>query len=364
MRWQGRKNNTSLHQATNERRYFTTGEKCTTRATARPATLILYSLLSVIATTTVTMDTANVSGNASAAEQQASFYCGMTIMRSANLTADLGPCPDNGIEIGASNIHLDCNGHAITGTDNNTGQGITSAGHSKVTISNCKVGGFINAFFIYNATETMLDGSVAMENNVGVALKNVANITLARNAATNNSADGIFVLNATGVTIKNNRSVQNDETGFYVGASTNSSLIQNVAAGNGYGYFLSNSTGNKLDTNNATGNINEGFHFYEFSDNALHANTARDNKFGGFYLSFSKNNTLINNTSIGSNEAFYLVNSTGNNMTGNRALGDGATGIAFHFIPGWMTNSNSNPNSNSSRDCSACSTYSRNFVYQ
>ncbi len=42
--------------------------------------------------------------------------CGDRITRSTTLTADVGPCPANGIIIGADNIMLNLNGHSVSGT--------------------------------------------------------------------------------------------------------------------------------------------------------------------------------------------------------------------------------------------------------
>lgn len=48
--------------------------------------------------------------------------CGQTITQNTVLSADVGPCPNNGIIVGASNITLDLGGHTVFGTPN-TGDG-------------------------------------------------------------------------------------------------------------------------------------------------------------------------------------------------------------------------------------------------
>jgi hypothetical protein len=45
----------------------------------------------------------------------ATVSCGTVIKQSTTLTADLGPCPGEGIVIGANGVTLDLNGHTITG---------------------------------------------------------------------------------------------------------------------------------------------------------------------------------------------------------------------------------------------------------
>src|SRR5258707_456893 len=47
--------------------------------------------------------------------------CGSTITTNTTLTADIGPCPGDGLIIGRSGITLDLNGHHIEGSGDGTG---------------------------------------------------------------------------------------------------------------------------------------------------------------------------------------------------------------------------------------------------
>ncbi len=51
-----------------------------------------------------------------AAMRSGRIGCGEVITKSTTLTADVGPCPGNGIIIGADNIRLNLNGHTVSGT--------------------------------------------------------------------------------------------------------------------------------------------------------------------------------------------------------------------------------------------------------
>ncbi|HEV2810870.1 MAG TPA: hypothetical protein VGV93_10810, partial [Acidimicrobiales bacterium] len=51
-----------------------------------------------------------------AAMRSGRLNCGDVITQTTTLTADVGPCPGNGIIIGADNIMLNLNGHTISGT--------------------------------------------------------------------------------------------------------------------------------------------------------------------------------------------------------------------------------------------------------
>src|SRR3954464_12548992 len=72
----------------------------------------------------------------------ATLACGQTITTSVTLTANVGPCPNNGIIIGADNITLNLNGFSITGTPNaGDGAGVYATGRTGVlarggTVSN------------------------------------------------------------------------------------------------------------------------------------------------------------------------------------------------------------------------------------
>jgi Right handed beta helix region len=48
-------------------------------------------------------------------------HCGETIMQSTALTSDIGPCPGDGLVIGADNVTLDLNGHSIEGSGGGVG---------------------------------------------------------------------------------------------------------------------------------------------------------------------------------------------------------------------------------------------------
>ena len=60
------------------------------------------------------------------------------------LTADLGPCPGDGIVIVADGVTLDLNGHSIIGDGSRTGlhPGVTVLGRRQVTVKGGTVRGF------------------------------------------------------------------------------------------------------------------------------------------------------------------------------------------------------------------------------
>ena len=79
-------------------------------------------------------------GAASAAQP---LTCGQTITHDTTLHADLGPCPGDGLVIGADNVTLDLNGHSVTGPGWDQYVGIKDdLGHHGTVIENGEVHGF------------------------------------------------------------------------------------------------------------------------------------------------------------------------------------------------------------------------------
>ena len=70
--------------------------------------------------------------------------CGQTITKDTTLHADLGPCPGDGLVIGADNVTLDLNGHAILGNGAHNGDdvGVKDEGHDGADIENGEIRGF------------------------------------------------------------------------------------------------------------------------------------------------------------------------------------------------------------------------------
>jgi parallel beta-helix repeat protein len=68
--------------------------------------------------------------------------CGQTIAKDTTLHADLGPCPGDGLVIGADNVTLDLNGHAIIGDDTDQDVGVLDEGHDGAVVKNGEIHGF------------------------------------------------------------------------------------------------------------------------------------------------------------------------------------------------------------------------------
>ncbi len=80
----------------------------------------------------------------------AEITCGQTITASVTLTADIGPCPGDGIVVGADHIRIDLAGHTISGAviDETTPPvttqptGVRVGTHDHVTVTNGRIVGY------------------------------------------------------------------------------------------------------------------------------------------------------------------------------------------------------------------------------
>jgi hypothetical protein len=104
--------------------------------------------------------------------------CGASITVNTTLTADLGPCPGNGLAIGATNVTLNLNGHKILGTGSGSGIFVLSRGN--VTILGP---GEITSFATgieggSTQTQIMINGLNLESNVVGMFFEQTSNLTI------------------------------------------------------------------------------------------------------------------------------------------------------------------------------------------
>lgn len=110
--------------------------------------------------------------------------CGQTLTQNTTLTADLGPCPNYGLVLGADNITLDLNGFRIFGTPNPGDKaGVWVLARTGTTVR--------------NGTVTEFDGGVVIE---GGARNTVTSINAVRNIG--RRSDGVNTMYGDGIAIE------------------------------------------------------------------------------------------------------------------------------------------------------------------
>lgn len=211
--------------------------------------------------------------------------CGDTITASTTLAADIGPCSEYGLIIGASGITLNCAGYTILGPggtpDLNSTElssvAIILTGMSNVTVENCDVSAF----------------------EVGFLLNDSSAITFTTDVANNNSL-----------------------CGFIYFSSENNVLSNSTADRNGYyGFAFIGSSVNTLTSNTANNNAFSNFLLFNYSNsNILTMNTADNGTFYGFLLMGGSNNTLAGNTANSNSEFGYYDMTQGKGTAGTANL--------------------------------------------
>jgi parallel beta-helix repeat protein len=294
--------------------------------------------------------------------------CGTTVTADAVLALDL-VCPGDGIVIGADNITVDLQLHALisnggfhTGVDN-------SAGHDNVTVKNGRITNFSVAVEIDQGAQNRIShlvirgGRVEMsqcngcvvdnnsivsdvlgldvsgvgavvENNVvrsgefepmtftGSGFKVTGNVVVG-NDLTN---EGIFFDHADGSTVAKNR-ISRGTLWFFV-SDGNTAESNTIVRSNGEGIHVQNSNGTRLVGNEVFGNPLEGIRLVSASRTIVRQNVATGNLGDGIFADADSHGTLVvRNKADGNGGDGFDSDGTENLFKQNVALGNGDRGI-------------------------------------
>ena len=257
------------------------------------------------------------------------IHCGDNLTSSYNMTSDLTNCPENGININASNIILDCQGHTINGNNpgypysgiNNGGVFVDGwpGGYDNVTIKNCIItGGFDSGIMFVGASYGNIINNTASSNEYGFhVFWNALYNNLINNIATNNNL-GFRIAYTSYDTLVGNIA-NNNNYGIGLDAPSYINLINNTANNNNYvGITIANNNYNNLTNNTANNNHEYGIDLVGAHYSNIINNTANNNYGNGIYLTSSSSNTITNNTA-NSNAGYgiYVTGSTSNTFANN-----------------------------------------------
>ena len=143
--------------------------------------------------------------------------CGQVITENTTLDSDVGPCPGDGIVIGASGITLDLARHRVLGTG--TSVGILAFGHSDVRIANGTVAGFAGGVRVLFGTGVTIEDLVVRDNGTdGIVLGSNFNNEVRRNVIAGNGAAGISTGASGGNVIESNVISRNTGPGVHLGS--------------------------------------------------------------------------------------------------------------------------------------------------
>jgi parallel beta-helix repeat protein len=195
------------------------------------------------------------------------FGCGATITRDTKLKNDLVKCPGNGIVIGADDITLDLNGHAIDGdgvlgcdefyacdfgVDN-------TAGHHGVTIKNGSIREFATAVVGFGANDNRLRRLSSSHNFLGGVLlvestgARIEQNSISANGLTTDQA-GLIVFGSSDVRIDGNSVRDNGDIGMFLQELDDSRVERNSVSGNPEAGVILDGNRNEVSGNRASRN--------------------------------------------------------------------------------------------------------------
>jgi nitrous oxidase accessory protein NosD len=218
----------------------------------------------VLAALVATLATAMVAAPATAAPP-ATVTCGQTVTASVRLANDLIDCPGSGIVIGADNIDVDLNGHAIDG-DGVLGcaefyacdYGIdNTAGHRGVTIEDGSIREFATAIFVLGASDNRIRDLSSSDNLlggmllIGSARSHIQRTSISHNGLTTDQA-GLIVFDSTDVQIEGNSVLANGDIGMFLIGLDSSQIERNSLRGNPEAGVVLDGSANDLSRNHVT----------------------------------------------------------------------------------------------------------------
>ena len=233
----------------------------------------------------------------------------------------------NGVSIGASGVTLDMNGAVLVGT-NFANYGVTSIGHSAVTIMNGVVENYYYGMRMEDGTSIQILGNNLSDNwvdpNSMEAPAPFLNINVGPNLGdTTNLGGGLFMRDVSGATVSGNV-LRHQENGIDLYFVTGSTIENNDASNNtGWGIHLHGSTGNTVAGNTADHCTRPGL-----GDSA-----------GFLVVVASNDNQFLNNSFQFGGDGFFIGNehgcpSNGNLVQGNDGSSAGANAFEATFSSG------------------------------
>jgi parallel beta-helix repeat protein len=191
--------------------------------------------------------------------------CGQLVMADLKLTSDLECGTGDGLTVGASNVHIDLNGHTISSgeesdsadlaMDYDGNSGILVDGVEGVVISGLgSISDFDTAIKFVDSSGGEVTDLTLSENLVGVLMSNSEGTEISRNTITNNDF-AIVSAASNDATMAFNQIVGNVKQGIVLHNSADNVVAANSLYGNGDNgiYVDIQSTGNTIDFDTSYG---------------------------------------------------------------------------------------------------------------
>ena len=260
--------------------------------------------------------------------------CGQVVTQSMTLDADVGPCANNGIVIGADNVTLDLGGHTVLGTPGSgDGAGVLVAGRYGVTVR--------------RGTVTQFDGGVVILGGGGNAVTNihaVHNIGASEGhppAASTDYGDGILVQASSNNAILSNTTEDNGPfsgIGVIMGDTDHPSMPPGPSS---FNLVQGNAVLNNTACREGPFCDNDGIRLEPgVTDNRVIGNTVTGNGLDGISLFGNTTRNVVQGNRVDGNGFFGAVPGDGvrvfglgNTIGGNTVNGNAAAGVSVARRP-------------------------------
>jgi parallel beta-helix repeat protein len=290
---------------------------------------------------------------------------GLTITKNRTLCTGTYNLP-NGLNMGASNIQLDCNGATIIGNNNNNG--ITIPGNSGITIKNCNIENFNYGIYINSSSNNqIIDNSIKdnvlydiyinattdshcnniFQNNIGSQNLPIEYLNVATNLEHVNLAELILCnadnSNLTNISIISSQNLNNN--GILILRTDNSNLNEINSSNKETGIYLDASS-NNIITSSKINNNNNGIYLYNSQGNIIQDTDLSSNIQSGIYLSNSPSTTINQNIISQTTTAINIINSDSALLTYNKISSSTDGIIILSSLNANISNNNLTSNSN------------------
>lgn len=267
---------------------------------------------------------------ADAAPAPVVLACGAIITEDTVLGADMGPCPEDGVIIDASNVTFDLNGHEILGAGGQVvphqSAGVFIINETGVQVRNGSVRGFYHGVRVQQGSGNTVNFLTVTDNEGGngIVLENSSDNRVANNTATGN---GRF----SGISTFDSRNLP-------VGTARNT-IVDNVVEGNDFtattpGISVENGAGHVVRGNIVTGNAGTGISVraqttgVSVTDSLFARNVVTGNGGNGISLPVGADGNIVRDNRVTGNALDGIhVESLRNRIQRNTATGNGATDL-------------------------------------
>jgi parallel beta-helix repeat protein len=247
--------------------------------------------------------------------------CGQVITKDTKLANDLTNCPGIGLTVGADDVTLDLNGHAVDGNGVADSEGIQVNGHNRATVQHGTVTDFVEGVAVLFSTGTRVsDLSVSRQRHAAVFVSDSSNVSVERTASTEIAFAALFTTRSHGIRFERNSVsasgegiaarvsdhlliARNSLSGNTGGAGIDlfedvddSTVERNVLTGNGDGIALADGSERNLATRNSASGSGAGALLINAGSNRIEDNTLSDNVFAGLVVIGSDDNRIERNS--------------------------------------------------------------------